>query len=136
MFSLFCLVASIVILYCVIKFRVHVYVHVECSPSSSRGSRRVRVKAGNPQSSVPPASLSGRRAEAPDRIPLPVEPTATTRPVQSQETTPIQDLQSALVNLGAKPHRAKAAAEHVCRNLPQAPFDTLLRVAIQEVQAA
>jgi len=136
MFSLFCLLASIAILCFVLKFRVHVHLHVECSPSSSRGVRHVRVKAGKGYSESPLASLSGRRSEAINRTPLPVEAPLSNRPVPSQETTPIQDLQSALVNLGAKPHRAKAAAEHVCRNLPQAPFDTLLRVAIQEVQAA
>jgi hypothetical protein len=56
-----------------------------------------------------------------------------TRPVQFQETTPIMDIASALQNLGAKKARALAAAEHACRNYPEAGFEEQFRVALREV---
>jgi hypothetical protein len=137
MFSSACLLASLAILFYVLKYRVHV--HVTYTPSSRRkGEARKGVPAvtrsGDP-------SLSGRRAEASLRQKS-LQPTAMTRPVHpesvvwgDQETTPILDIQSALVNLGAKPKRAKAAAEHVLRNWPDADFSTQLRAALQEVAA-
>ena len=115
---------SSAILWYVIKYRIHVHVTIS---TSSRG----------PLSS---ARKPGRRAEAnrrPDQFERATAtvPTAKTRPANSQETTPVLDIQSALVNLGCKPHRARAAAEHVTRNWPEKDFDAQLRAAIQEVAA-
>ena len=113
MFSALLFITSAFILWYVIKYRIHVHVTIE----GSRGKGRVK---------------SGRRAEERGMNP----PTAKTRPANFQETTPVLDIQSALVNLGCKPHRARAAAEHVTRNWPEKDFDAQLRAAIQEVQAA
>jgi Holliday junction resolvasome RuvABC DNA-binding subunit len=98
--------ASCAILYYVVRYRVHVHIEFSDSPS------RQRVK-------------KGRRAERSESTPTTA--TAMTRP------DPSNDLSSALVNLGAKPHRARAAAQHVVRNWPDAGFDEQLRAALKEV---
>lgn len=128
LFSLLFFTAALVILYFVVRHRVHVHIYIEFAG-------RDRLLHDGPRSAARKrqSGKGGRRAESSDDR---VNSTATTRPAQLQETTPIQDLQSALVNLGAKPHRAKAAAQHVYRNWPDAGFEAQFREALKEVQAA
>lgn len=99
---------SLAILFYVIRYRVHVHIEISSSPS------RQRVK--------------GRRAEARNEV---AAPTAKTRPDFSR----VQEISSALVNLQAKPGRAKAAAEHVVRNWPNLSFEQQVWEAVKEVQA-
>lgn len=106
--------SSAFILWYVIKYRIHVHINISNSRCPLSSARK-----------------TGRRAAARGSL----LPTAKTRPVNSQETTPVLDIQSALVNLGCKPHRARAAAEHVTRNWPEKDFNSQLRAAIQEVAA-
>jgi hypothetical protein len=60
------------------------------------------------------------------------DPTSTS---EKQQEIRQRDIESVLLNLGAKKHRAVATAEHVTRNWPDADFDTQLRAAIQEIAA-
>ena len=133
--------ASAAILYYVLRYRIHI--HIEISHASAWGSpgrsRRAEFDSPAEASSSPSRQrvkasgvvtrTRGGELRAPDDR---VRSTATTRPAISR----VQDITSALVNLQAKPQRAKAAAEHVVRNWPDADFDTQFRAAVKEVQAA
>jgi len=131
---------SLAILFFVVRFRIHVHVVYQGSsrdysrprPKSGRSTPRLQYSSDAGSPATRPESFSGRRAEA-DRQPvarLTSAPTAMTPPVQ------FFDVQSALVNLGAPKAKARATAQRVCQQHPGAGFDQLVRIAIQEVQAA
>ena len=127
--------ASCAILFFVLKFRAHVHVTYTPPRSPARRAKMGRRAEAGPKPPRPTAITRptfstgpGRRAE---RFDDRVTSTATTRPGQSERA----EIASALVNLGAKAHRAKAAADHVCRNWPEADFDTRLKEALREVAA-
>lgn len=105
------LLISAAILFYVIRYRVHV--HVTYTAPAGRRPRHHR--------SPKPASGSA--------IARTVEPTRSTAAKSSEASSLIS---SALVNLGAKPRDARAAAERAIQANPAAPFETLLRKAIQE----
>lgn len=136
MFSSACLLVSAVILFYVFKYRVHV--HVTYTRTKSRRVGSPSRKSGRMVASDVcggDLEFSGNRQsrESLHTAVAPVHPESVVW--GDQETTPILDIQSALVNLGAKPKRARAAAEHVLRNWPDADFSTQLRAALQEVAA-
>ena len=104
------------ILFFILRYRVHV--HITWTPPASP-VRQPRVK--------------GRRAEAQVGT---LKPTAMTRPALTEIDSVVWgDIASALENLGAPKHRAKAAAQHVARNWPDVGFDEQLRQAFREVAA-
>jgi len=93
----------------------------------------------------PPIRTSGHRAQNTgdsQALPRPVASfTRIARVAENPGTTqpPAQvqvEIRSALVNLGAPKSRARATAQKVCQQHPGADFDQLVRIAIQEVQAA
>lgn len=108
MFSLFALLASLSVLYFVLRYRVHV---------------NITYQATNRQASV--------------RRPVPVDNILRKRagyssvPVVASGNGIYRDLQSALVGLGCSKPAAKIAADKAVSAGP-ADFDVLLRRAIQE----
>ena len=120
MFSLFCLLASSAILFFILKYRVHVHVTLTSSRDSIHASRG-----------------KGRRAESPRRKTGSI---ATTRPIQPIAAVPESivwgDIASGLVNLGAGKREARAAAQKACRENPDASFNSVFTVALQEVGRA
>jgi len=124
MFASVCLLFSLAILFFVVRFRIHVHVVYQGSPwVASPRRKQAGVKACSPTTRAL-LPISGRRA-AVMAVSSEALPTAITRPAQ--------DLQSALVNLGANKAKARATAQRVCQQHPGAGFDQLVRIAIQEV---
>ena len=122
MFNFFCLLVSIGTLVFILRYRIHVHVVY----SSSRRDSRPRAKS------------AGSKACPHTRAALPISGRQTTgqltseaQPVASRPG-PVQDLASALVNLGASKASARAAALRAYQQAPNASFDELVRIAIQE----
>jgi len=134
MLSLSCLLLTSAILFYIIKFRVHVRIHVDYSrPTSRVGATRKGDTAFSSEPVSPQGSRltrkPGRRAESIDDR---VCSTATTRP----DSVVWGDITSALVNLGASKAKARAAAMKACQEHPDADFNLQFSVALQEVRAA
>jgi len=123
-FNALSLLISLAILFFVIRFRIHVHVVYQGSSwvaSPRRKQAGVKACSSSTRALLP---ISGRRA---------AETAVTSEALPTAMTLPVQDLQSALVNLGASKSRARATAQKVCQQHPGAGFDQLVRIAIQEV---
>ena len=122
MFNLLSLLFSIGTLAFILRYRIHVHVVY----SSSRRDSRPRAKS------------AGSKACPHTRTALPISGRRAGGVSQSSEaptvamTRPVQDLASALVNLGASKASARAAALRAYQQAPNASFDELVRIAIQE----
>jgi len=141
MFASASLLISLAILFFVIRFRIHVHVVYQGSPWVASPRRK--------QAGVKACSSSTRALlplEAPNRATAmklgEIQGNGQVRrghpySQRNEHVAPeCSDLQSALVNLGASKSRARTTAQKVCQQHPGADFDQLVRIAIQEVQAA
>jgi hypothetical protein len=123
MFNACSLLASLAILFYVLKFRVHVHVTYT---SSSRGlgaaRKRGRMVSSDPtvpRNSGPVACQSSTRAAR-----------------QIPDSVVWGDIASGLVNLGAPKRKAEVAAQRAVEQHPDASFEIQFSVALQEVRAA
>jgi hypothetical protein len=112
--SILCALISLAVLFFILKYRIHIHVTYQ---SSSRGSSRPRVKAGNVSSIHPAKGLRGREPRGADSL-------------SAGDDLPRKEIQSALVNLGVERKRASEVAERVCGK--PGSFDERLREAIRE----
>ncbi len=143
MFSAFCFLATAGILFYIVKFRVHVHIHATYTPTTSR-------RVASPARKRPVASDSATGLEASNQAIArpratgtysqvdPNVPAALTAHVRVLDPAVqhLRDIESALVNLGAKHGRARATAAQVVREYPDATLDVQLSVALQTVGAA
>jgi len=134
MLSLSCLLLTSAILFCIIKFRVHVRIHVDYSrPTSRVGATRKGDTAFSSEPVSPQGSRltrkPGRRAESIDDR---VCSTATTGP----DSVVWGDITSALVNLGASKMDARSAAKKALLDHAQESFDIQLSAALQNIGRA
>jgi hypothetical protein len=113
--SILCALISLAVLYFILKYRVHINIEI----TSSRGPRP-RVKAGNVSSIHPSRKSQGTESHG-----------ASLARRRTGED-PSLEITSALVNLGSSKAEARAAAKRAIAKLPDAPFDVVLRAAIQE----
>jgi hypothetical protein len=108
LFSALCLSLSILILYFVLRYRIHIHVTCQVPGWSRKSSRRKRV-----------ASYPARNSAAIEAV---------------HPSIAASDLASALVNLGARKRPALAAAVRAIEQHPDASFDLQFSVALQQMR--
>ena len=137
---------SLAILFFILRYRVHV--HITWTPPASP-VRQSRVKGRRAEAQVGTLKPTAMTRPALTRMaagarmgnrPVTGSPNGAGGRLPESRPVPIDsvvwgDIASALENLGAPKHRAKAAAQHVARNWPDAGFDEQLRQAFREVAA-
>ena len=133
--SLFFLFALLILGY-VWKYRVHVHLNIEIT-----SSRKGEARSGEARKNSRPRKTAMACGTQIGNRPVTGSQNGPGGRLSESRPVPIDsvvwgDISSALENLGAPKHRARAAAEHVVRNWPDASFDVQFREALKELQAA
>src|SRR5215467_14623469 len=122
MISFLALLLTLALWYVLFKYRVHFHFSFDISRSRTRAGLSPHRRRGEPDGAARGRDI----ATVPAKTRATGGADATESAPSSQETTPIQDLRSALVGLEVKPGRAQLIASQVFKENPSASFDDML----------